>query len=103
MLNDYLDVAKSAAIEAGVVLLDHYGKPIHKQLKSDKSLVTEADLASDIVIKKPKRTIVDEILKAQAEVLGELRLEETEVEEIIIRRRLKKRTLSFKQGKRKGL
>jgi len=58
-------------------------------------------MAADIVIKKPKRTIVDEILKAQAEILGtnvkELRLEETEIEEIIIKRRIKKRRISIRK------
>ena len=56
---------------------------------------------NDIVIKKPEKTIVDEILKAQAEILGrpvtELQLEETEIEEIIIKRKIRKRKLSIRR------
>jgi len=68
-------------------------------------LVESSDSGSasprDLVIKKPSRTIVDEIMKAQAEIIGqkatELRLEETEIEEIIIKRRFKRRTLSIRK------
>lgn len=54
---------------------------------------------TDIVIKNPQRTIVDEILKAQAEIMGNgsssIQLEETEVEEIIIKRRFRKRSITL--------
>ena len=47
-----------------------------------------------IVIKRPPQSIVDEILKAQKEVTGkQISLKETEVEEIIIKRRIRKREI----------
>ncbi len=51
MLSKYLEVAKKAAFEAGKVLESYYSKSIHIEQKSDSSLVTEADLAADLVIK----------------------------------------------------
>ena len=51
MHNKYLDVAKEAAYEAGTVLQSYYDRSIRIEQKSDSSLVTEADLAADRVIK----------------------------------------------------
>ncbi|MFX0174349.1 MAG: inositol monophosphatase family protein [Candidatus Hodarchaeota archaeon] len=50
MNNQFLDVAIKAAKAAGEVLLDSYGKT-KITLKSDQSIVTEADLKADSLIK----------------------------------------------------
>jgi len=76
------------------------GPPIQAYIpRAVESMDTGSSLprTNDIVIKNPKRTIVDEILKAQKEILGkDVVLEETEVEEIIIKRRVRKRRVSLK-------
>jgi hypothetical protein len=55
---------------------------------------------TDIVIRNPNRTIVDEILKAQSEIVGQkLKIEQTEVEEIIIKRRIRKRSITLERNK----
>lgn len=46
-----LDVAKKAAIEGGRVLMDYYGK-VSLTYKKDRSITTEADLASEKRIKE---------------------------------------------------
>lgn len=51
MSKSYLKVAINAAKIAGNELLKYYGKTTSK-LKNDKSIVTEADLKSDIIIKQ---------------------------------------------------
>lgn len=52
---------------------------------------------AEIVIKNPAKEVIDEIIKAQRESAGrELILSEMEVEEIIIRRRMRKRTVLVK-------
>lgn len=51
-----------------------------------------------VVIKNPNKEIVDEIIKAQRDIAGrELLLNELEIEEIIIKRRVKVRSVRVKQ------
>ncbi len=51
MKKSYLKVAIRAAKEAGTELLNYYGKTTSR-IKEDKSILTEADLKSDILIKQ---------------------------------------------------
>jgi myo-inositol-1(or 4)-monophosphatase len=51
MRKNYLKVAIKAAKEAGAKLLKYYGNITYK-IKNDRSVVTEADLKSDILIKQ---------------------------------------------------
>ncbi|MBU0615578.1 MAG: hypothetical protein KJ601_05785 [Nanoarchaeota archaeon] len=69
------------AAMAGPPLTAYIPRHIESQ---DNGSAVPAVREADIVIKNPQRTIVDEIMKAQAE-LKEIRIEE--VEEIIIRRK----------------
>ncbi len=56
---------------------------------------------SEIVIKNPAKEVVDEIVKAQREAAGrEILIQDLEVEEIIIKRRIRKRTVSVKRDDR---
>jgi len=51
-----------------------------------------------VVIKNPDQKIVDEILKAQKDVAGkEIVLRDIEIEEIIIKRRFRKREITLKE------
>jgi len=53
---------------------------------------------AEIVIKNPAKEVVDEIIKAQREAAGrEILLQDLEVEEIIIKRRIRKRTVSVRK------
>lgn len=58
------------------------------------------EVIEPIVIKNPDKKVVDEILKAQKEVIGEeIVLREMEVEEIVIkRRRIRKREVKLKRA-----
>ncbi len=51
MNNEYLEIAKIAAKEAGEILKEYYGKFLHITRKEDDSIVTGADLASDSIIR----------------------------------------------------
>lgn len=58
------------------------------------------EVIEPIVIKRPDKKVVDEILKAQKEVIGrDIILKEIEVEEIIIKRRVRKRQIKLKKKK----
>ncbi|HZX45289.1 MAG TPA: hypothetical protein VFF28_06420, partial [Candidatus Nanoarchaeia archaeon] len=59
----------------------------------------EPEIVEPIIIKQPSKNVVDEILKAQKQVTGrEITLSEFEVEEIIIKRRIKKREIRIKSS-----
>jgi myo-inositol-1(or 4)-monophosphatase len=55
-MSEDLSFARSLALEAGKLLLDYYRKPdLQKKIKSDHSVVTEADLAADRLISQSIR------------------------------------------------
>ena len=61
--------------------------------------IVEPEIVEPIIIKQPSKNVVDEILKAQKQVTGrEITLSEFEVEEIIIKRRIKKREIRIKSS-----
>ena len=64
---------------------------------SGSNLPKTGEAIEPIVIKKPDKKIVDEIMKAQKQVTGKISLQEVEFEEIIIKRRLKKRQITIKK------
>jgi len=49
-MSDYLEVAKDAALKAGKVLMDYYGKDVTFEKKSDNTIVSQADLDSEKII-----------------------------------------------------
>ncbi|MFW9994541.1 MAG: inositol monophosphatase family protein [Candidatus Odinarchaeota archaeon] len=51
MLGEFLTVSRDAALTAGNLLMDYYGKTTGT-LKADKSMVTEADLEADKLIRE---------------------------------------------------
>jgi len=63
------------------------------------SAIPKTEAIEPVVIKNPDKEIINEILKAQKEVLGkDIVLREIEVEEIIIkRRRVRKREIKIKK------
>ena len=71
--------------------------PRHIQQDDGSSSSPAKKVIEPIVIKDPEKEIINEILKAQQSV--RLNLEETEVEEIIIKRRLRKRKLTIESRK----
>ncbi|MFH2028384.1 MAG: hypothetical protein ABIJ08_04560 [Nanoarchaeota archaeon] len=55
----------------------------------------------DIIIRNPHKDVIDEIIKAQSEAAGrELLMQDLEIEEIIIRRRIRKREISVREIKK---
>jgi len=61
--------------------------------------IPKTGVIEPIVIKDPDKKVVDEILKAQKEVTGqEIILRQIEVEEIIIKRRVKKKEIKLKKS-----
>jgi hypothetical protein len=64
------------------------------------SAIPKTGVIEPIVIKNPDKDIINEIIKAQREVAGrEIILNEIEVEEIIIKRRFRKRSVRLKEKK----
>lgn len=62
------------------------------------SAVPKTGVIEPIVIKNPNKEIVNEIIKAQREVLGnDIVLREMEIEEIIIKRRIRKREIRLRK------
>jgi len=84
------------------------GAPIEAYVPSGHAMVEDSgsavpktgEVIEPIVIKSPDKKVVDEILKAQKEVIGkEIVLREMEVEEIIIkRRRVRKKEIRLKKS-----
>ena len=51
-MNDFLELAQKAAKSAGRVLMDHFGQLEHIRIKKNDSLVTEADMKSERLIRR---------------------------------------------------
>lgn len=81
--------------------LEAYAPGSHR-VEDSGSAVPKTGASADIepiVIKNPNKEIVEEILKAQQAVAGrELLLREIEVEEIIIKRRMRKREIRLRNN-----
>jgi len=79
-----------AYVPSGHMVVDDSGSAVPKT----------GEVIEPIVIKRPDERIVNEILKAQKEVIGkDIILREMEVEEIIIKRRFRKREVKIKKDK----
>ncbi|MBW2974519.1 hypothetical protein KY366_02270 [Candidatus Woesearchaeota archaeon] len=64
------------------------------------SAIPKTEVIEPIVIKNPRKEIVDEIIKAQKEATGkEIVLQELEIKEIIIKRRIRKREIKVSDKK----
>lgn len=83
------------------VPLEEYAPSGHFAEDSGSAVPRTGEAIEPIVIKNPDKKVVDEILKAQKEVMGkEIILRELEIEEIIIKsRRIRKREVILKENK----
>ena len=79
--------------------LELYAPPPHTAEDSGSAIPKTGEAIEPVIIKNPNQKVVDEILKAQMAVTGkEIILRETEIEEIIIkRRRIRKREITVKK------
>jgi lauroyl/myristoyl acyltransferase len=82
--------------------LEAYTPHSHFVDDSGSAIPKTGEVIEPIIIKRPDKKIVDEILKAQREVTGkEIILKETEIDEIVIKRkRVKKREIRLEDKKR---
>jgi myo-inositol-1(or 4)-monophosphatase len=55
-MNDFLDVAVEAALEAGEILVSEFGRPVQISYKGDVDLVTQADRRSEEAVVSRLRT-----------------------------------------------